>query len=56
MSTRILGDAMTVQRQNDEKIVNYVHAKAQRKWDKIIIVTEQCPPLPKPTLNKLASK
>jgi hypothetical protein len=26
------------------------------KWNKLIIIVEQCPPLPKPTLVKLASK
>jgi len=56
MNTRILGDAMAVQRRNDEKIINCVHVKAQRKWNKIVIVTEQCPTLPKLTLIKLASK
>jgi di/tripeptidase len=34
MNIRILGDAIAVQRQNDEKVVNFVRAKAQREWDK----------------------
>jgi hypothetical protein len=29
------------------------NASAQCKWDKLIIVLKQCPPLPKPTLVKL---
>jgi hypothetical protein len=56
MNIRILGDAMAVQRQNDEKVVNYVCAKAQREWDKMVIVAQQCLSLLKPTLVKLASK
>jgi hypothetical protein len=55
MNDRILGDAMVVQRWNDQKVVNHVHAKARRKWNKLVIVTKQCPPLPKPTLVKLTS-
>ncbi len=43
---------MAMQRQN----VNRVCVKAQHKWDKLVIVKKQCPPLPKPTLVKLASK
>jgi hypothetical protein len=54
MNVRILGDAMAMQRWNDQKVANCACAKAQRKWDKLIIVAEQCPPLPKPTLVKLA--
>jgi hypothetical protein len=56
MNVRILGNAMAMQRPNDQKVVNYIHAKAQREWDKMVIVAKQCPPLPKPTLVKLASK
>jgi hypothetical protein len=52
MNVCILGDAMAVQRQN----VNRVRVKAQHKWDKLVIVKKQCPPLPKPTLVKLASE
>jgi hypothetical protein len=29
-------------------------AKTQREWDKLVIVTEHCPPFPKPALVKLA--
>jgi hypothetical protein len=53
MKARILGNAMAVQRQNDQKVVSYIRAKAQHEWDKLIIVAEQCPPLPKPILVKL---
>jgi hypothetical protein len=56
MNTRILGNAMAVQRQNDQKVNNYICAKAQREWDKLVIVAKQCPPLLKPILVKLASK
>jgi hypothetical protein len=56
MNARILGDAMAMQRQNDQKGVSHVHAKAQCEWDKLIIVAKQCPSLPKLTLVKLASK
>jgi hypothetical protein len=54
MNTHILGDAMAMQRQNDEKVVNRARAKTQCEWDKLVIVAEQCPPLPKPTSVKLA--
>jgi hypothetical protein len=56
MNACILGDAMAVQKWIDQKVVNCVCAKAQHKWDKMLIVLKQCPPLPKPTLVKLTSK
>ncbi len=56
MKVRILGDVMAMQRHNDQKVVSRTYAKAQREWDKLVIIAEQCPPLPKPTLVKLASK
>ncbi len=52
----MLGNAMAVQRRNDQKVVSRVHAKSQCEWDKLVIITEQCPPLRKPNLVKLASK
>jgi hypothetical protein len=52
MNVRILGNAMVVQRQNDQKVINRVHAKAQREWDKLVIVAKQCPPFTKPALVK----
>ncbi len=47
---------MVVQRQNDQKVFSCFHAKAHREWDKLGIIAEQCPLLPKPTLVKLASE
>ncbi len=55
MNVRILGNDMVMQRQNDQKVVNHVRAKAQRKWDKLVIIAKQCPPFPKPALVKLTS-
>ncbi len=55
MNTCILGNAMVVQRWNDQKGVNCACAKAHHEWDKLVIVVKQCPPLPKPTLVKFAS-
>ncbi len=56
MNTCILGDAMAMQRWNDQKVDNHICAKAQCEWDKLIIVANQCPPSPKSTFVKLASK
>jgi hypothetical protein len=53
MNVRIFEDVMAMQKWNDQKVVNHAHVKAQRKWNKLVIVVEQCPPLPKPTLVKL---
>jgi hypothetical protein len=50
MNAHILGNVMDVQKQNDQKVVNCVCAKARCEWDKLIIVAEQCPLFPKPTL------
>jgi hypothetical protein len=55
INARILGNVMVMQRQNDQKVVNLVHAKTQREWDKLIIVVKQCPSFPQLTLVKLAS-
>ncbi len=38
MNVHILGDAMVVQRWNDQKVANRVHAKAQYEWDEFVIV------------------
>jgi len=43
---------MVVQKQNDQKVINRVRAKAQHEWDKLVIVAKQCPPFPKPVLVK----
>ncbi len=56
MNICILRDAMAMQMHNDQKVPSRTHVKAQCEWDKLIIIAEQCPPLPKPTLVKLASK
>ncbi len=53
MNARILGNAMAVQRQNDQKVVSHAWAKAQHEWGKLVIVAKQYPPLLKPTLVKL---
>jgi hypothetical protein len=36
MNARILGNAMVVQRQNDQKVANRVRAKAQREWENLV--------------------
>jgi hypothetical protein len=56
MNAHILGNAMVVQRQNDQKVVSGIRAKAHHEWDKLVTVVEQCPPFPKPALVKLTSK
>jgi len=56
MNAYILGDAMAMQRRNGQKATSHARAKLQREWNKLLIVTEQCPPLPKLTLVKLASE
>ncbi len=40
MNARILGNAMAVQRWNDQKVASHIRAKTQREWDKLIIVVE----------------
>ncbi len=56
MYARILGDAMAVQRRNDQKVVSRARAKAKRKWNHLVAIEKQCPPLPNPALVKLASE
>jgi hypothetical protein len=56
MNACILGDAMVMQRRNDQKVASRAHAKAQHEWDKLVIFAKQCPPLSKPTLVKLTSE
>jgi hypothetical protein len=56
MNVRILGNAIAMQRRNDQKVVNSVHAKALRDWNHLVTVAKQCPPFPKPTLVKLTSE
>jgi hypothetical protein len=43
MNALILGDAMVMQRRNDQKVTNRARAKAQHEWDKLVIVAKQCP-------------
>jgi hypothetical protein len=35
MNARILKNAMAVQRQNDQKVINYARAKTQHGWNKL---------------------
>ncbi len=56
MNARILGNAMAVQRRNDQKVASRARAKAQREWKNLVAVAKQCPPFPKPALVKLASE
>jgi hypothetical protein len=56
MNVRILGNAMAVQRRNDQKVVSRPRAKTQCEWKNLVAVAKQCPPFPKPALVKLASK
>jgi hypothetical protein len=55
MNVRILGNAMAVQRRNNQKVVSRARAKAKREWNHLVALTKQCPPLPKPPLVRLAS-
>ncbi len=55
MNARILGNAMVVQRQNDQKVASRARVKAQREWKNLVAVAKQCPPFPKLALVKLAS-
>jgi hypothetical protein len=56
MNAWILRNVMAVQRRNDQKVVSRTRAKTQQKWDKLITLAKQCPPLRKPTLVKLTSE
>ncbi len=56
MNTRILGNAMAVQRRNDQKVASHAHAKAEHEGNHLVILAKQCPPLPKPPLVRLASE
>jgi len=53
MNARILGNAMAVQRRNDQKVVSCASGKAEHEWNHLVVVAKQCPPLPKPTLVRL---
>jgi hypothetical protein len=56
MNARILGNAMAMQRRNDQKVASHARAKAERKWNHLVALTKQCPPFPKPPLVRLASE
>jgi hypothetical protein len=56
MNAHILGNAMAVQRRNDQKVASRARAKAQREWKNLVTVAKQCTPFPKLALVKLASK
>ncbi len=56
MNARILGNAMAVQRRNDQKVASRVRAKVEREWNHLVTLAKQCPPLPKPPLVILASE
>ncbi len=56
MNVRILGNAMVVQRGNDQKVASRARAKAEREWNHLVTLAKQCPPLPKPPLVILASE
>jgi hypothetical protein len=40
MNARILGNAMAMQRQNDQKVVSRACAKAQREWKNLVAVAK----------------
>jgi hypothetical protein len=56
MNSRILGNAMAMQRRNDQKVASCVRAKAECEWNHLVTLAKQCPPLPKPPLVRLASE
>jgi hypothetical protein len=56
MNARILGNAMAVQRRNDQKVVSCACAKAECEWNHLVTLAKQCPPFPKPPLVRLTSE
>ncbi|CAK9278905.1 unnamed protein product [Sphagnum jensenii] len=52
MNARILGNAMVVQRRNDQKVASRARAKAEREWNHLVALAKQCPPFPKPPLGQ----
>ncbi len=40
MNVHILGNAMAVQRWNDQKVASRTYAKALREWDKLVTIAE----------------
>jgi hypothetical protein len=45
----ILGNAIVVQRRNDQKVTSFTHAKTQQEWDNLVTFAKQHLPFPKPT-------
>ncbi len=56
MNAYILGNAMAVQRRNDQKAASRARAKAEHEWNHLVTLAKQCPPLPKPPLVRFASE
>jgi len=56
MNAHILGNAMVVQRRNDQNVASCARAKAEHEWNHQVVIAKQCPPLPKPALVRLASE
>jgi len=56
MNARILGNVMVVQRRNDQKVASCTCAKVERKWNHLVALAKECPPLLKPPLVRLASE
>jgi hypothetical protein len=54
MNVRILGNAMAMQRRNDQKVASHARVKTQHEWKNLVVVAKQYPPFPKPALVKLA--
>jgi hypothetical protein len=54
MNARILGNAMAVQRWNDQKVASHVRVEKQHEWDKLVIIVKQCASFFKLALVKLA--
>jgi hypothetical protein len=40
MNDHILGDAMVVQRRNDQKVASRARAKAEREWNHLVAVAK----------------
>jgi len=56
MNARILGNAMAIQRRNDQKVASRARAKAEREWNHMVAVAKQCPAIPKAALVRLAQE
>jgi len=40
MNVRILGNAMAVQRRNDQKVASRAHAKVEREWNHLVAIAK----------------